>query len=245
MCTTAGAAAAHAAIWDLTSGHAQKPGKVEEYLGKTLAESSVRLCLFCHLTSARAVLDGSGPCASDRGIRCERCHGPAGNHLLAVEGNLAAIDPAIARPTLASGPRVVQLCAECHSPRVRTVSRDDPTAVRFQGTTLTWSRCYTESRESLDCVTCHNPHRNAETSPAHYEARCLDCHARAATPTAAPVANPADRPRRRSTAERSAPAHTTCPVNPSSGCIGCHMPAVSGVVPHTKFTDHFIRVHRD
>jgi hypothetical protein len=34
-------------------------------------------------------------------------------------------------------------------------------------------------------------------------------------------------------------------VNPSTGCIGCHMPAVADIVPHSTFTDHFIRVHRE
>ena len=38
---------------------------------------------------------------------------------------------------------------------------------------------------------------------------------------------------------------TLCPVNPTAGCIGCHMPAVKDIVPHSTFTDHFIRVHRD
>jgi hypothetical protein len=33
---------------------------------------------------------------------------------------------------------------------------------------------------------------------------------------------------------------TICPVNPPRGCIGCHMPAVKDVVPHSTFTDHFI-----
>jgi formate-dependent nitrite reductase cytochrome c552 subunit len=33
-------------------------------------------------------------------------------------------------------------------------------------------------------------------------------------------------------------------VNPNRGCIDCHMPAVKDVVPHSTFTDHFIRVHR-
>ena len=40
-------------------------------------------------------------------------------------------------------------------------------------------------------------------------------------------------------------SRTTCPVNPTGGCIACHMPAVKNVVPHSSFTDHFIRVHQD
>ena len=43
--------------------------------------------------------------------------------------------------------------------------------------TMTWSRCYTESEGNLSCVTCHDPHRNVETSTVANEAKCLICHA--------------------------------------------------------------------
>ena len=130
------------------------------------------------------------------------------------------------------------MCAGCHSPRRGTVSQDDPTAVRFQGTTLTWSRCFLESADKLDCITCHDPHRNAVTSLSHYEAKCLSCHSGAARPGVA-------QPRKAPTDLAETPRPAACPVNPSSGCIACHMPSVKNVVPHSSFTDHFIRVHRD
>jgi hypothetical protein len=232
-----------AARWDVTSGHPIKPARGEEYLGQPLTEDAVRRCLSCHVTDPRAIVGGSGAYASDRAIGCERCHGPGGNHLLAVEGKLVEADPAIARPTLASGERVVKLCAECHSPRGQAVSRDDPTAARFQGTTLTWSRCYTESGDTLDCTTCHDPHRNASTSPGHYESRCLECHSPKAGQPSSKGKGSGDRPRSRLKALSGGSPRSTCPVNPSAGCIGCHMPAVGGIVPHSTFTDHFIRVH--
>ncbi len=96
--------------------------------------------------------------------------------------------------------------------------------MRFQGATLTWSRCYTESDGGLSCVTCHDPHRDAETEPAHYEAACLRCHGPGP-----------DRARKRP---------TTCPVDASGDCVRCHMPPARGVVPHITFHDHHIRVHR-
>jgi tetratricopeptide (TPR) repeat protein len=227
--------------WDLTMGHPDRPDRAEEYLGKPLSEDKVRQCLGCHVTDPKAIADGSGACASDRSIGCERCHGPGGHHLLAVEGDLVKADPAIARPTLASGARVVKLCAECHSPLEPNLSPDDPrAAVRFQGTTLTWSRCYLESGNALDCTTCHDPHRNVSTSPAHYVGKCLECHSPDADEPPAAGRRGADRAR----GPRDDRARSTCPVNPSGGCIGCHMPAVEGVVPHSTFTDHFIRAHR-
>jgi tetratricopeptide (TPR) repeat protein len=222
--------------WDVTSGHFEHPDDVETYLGRPLTEDAVRRCFLCHVTDPKAAIEASGPGAADRGIGCEKCHGPGGNHLIAVQAKLP--DLAIARPGLARGTRVVMLCAQCHSPRGKNVSHDDPTSIRFQGTTLTWSRCFTESGDGIDCVTCHDPHRDVQKSTASYEARCLSCHAGAARPDG-PTAGPG----RTGPAEASKPA--TCPVNPGKGCIGCHMPAVTGVIPHTFFTDHFIRVHRD
>ena len=47
----------------------------------------------CHVTNPREFRDpdktGSGPEAADAGIGCEGCHGPGGNHVIAVEAELA------------------------------------------------------------------------------------------------------------------------------------------------------------
>ena len=223
-------------FWDVTSGHPVHPSDLTENLGQTLTADDVRRCFLCHVTNPRAVTLASGPEASDRGIGCEKCHGPGGNHLLAVAAKFP--DLSIARPTMASGSAVVKLCAECHSPRGQSVSFDDPGSVRFQGTTLTWSRCFTQSGDALDCTTCHDPHRNVVTSMAHYESKCLSCHS---SGDQTGVTSAGDK--HRTLAETPVP--TRCPVNPTAGCIGCHMPAVKNVVPHSTFTDHFIRVHRE
>ncbi len=222
--------------WDITAGHVVVPEVSTDFLGQALTEDAVRRCLICHVTEPQSELEKSKRIESDHGIGCERCHGPGGNHLLAVADKFP--DLAIARPTLARGAPVVKLCGECHSPLGRTVTPEESTAVRFQATTLTWSRCYAESNEALDCVTCHDPHRNVSKSIADYESKCLSCHS---TGSALPLARKEGR-KVRLEADASP---VKCPVNPKSGCIGCHMPAVSEVVPHSTFTDHFIRVHRD
>jgi hypothetical protein len=203
--------------WDRTTGHELRPGEDAEWLGKLLSADELRRCIDCHTTAPRIAWPDAGALAGEHGIGCERCHGPGGNHLKAVAAGLE--DLAIARPKLTSGPPIVRLCGACHSPRGRTVSARDPASVRFQATTLTWSRCYTQSNDRLDCVTCHDPHSNVERGAAYYEAKCLDCH--------------------------GAKASAACPINPQRDCILCHMPSVRDIVPHEPFTftDHHIRVH--
>ncbi|HWE38089.1 MAG TPA: tetratricopeptide repeat protein [Isosphaeraceae bacterium] len=211
-------------IWDLTSNaaprHSSDPDGI---LGRPLSADGLEQCLDCHRTSPRAARDPKAPEARDRGIGCERCHGPGGHHLAAVALNFD--DLAIGRPSLAGAERVTRLCAACHRADDPSIDADDPRAVRFQTKTLPLSRCYSESDGALSCTTCHDPHRDAETSPAFYEARCLSCH------SASPKEN--------------GPRRAPCPVNPARDCLSCHMPSVGGAAPHTNFTDHFIRVRRN
>ncbi len=116
------------------------------------------------------------------------------------------------------------------SPDLPSTAYQGRDAVRFQASTLVKSRCYTDGDRKLDCVTCHDPHQDAETRLAWYESRCLQCH----SPRNAPGRNDAE-----ATASRSAP----CPVQPTGGCIDCHMPSTHANLAHVAFTDHYIRVH--
>jgi tetratricopeptide (TPR) repeat protein len=223
--------------WDVTSGHpvtSDLPAAV--YQGLSLSLDDVRRCMDCHNTNPHGILTQTGPESRDNAIGCERCHGPGGNHLLAVAARSA--DLAIGRPSLASGAPIVELCAACHSPRSKDqkLSPGSPAAARFPGATLPWSRCYSESRGALDCTTCHDPHKNAEKSMNAYEARCLECHA---------ATRPVPGRLSRSPGNASERGQSSCPVQPASGCITCHMPRVKTPVAHTSFTDHFIRVHRE
>lgn len=222
--------------WGITTGHPTppRPHTAVQLLGRVLNADEVRQCLGCHTTDARAARERIAPLAADRGIGCERCHGPGGNHLAAVAANFS--DMAIARPRLASAEQVTKLCAECHSPLGRSVQPTDPDAVRFQGTTLPWSRCSTESSGRLSCVTCHDPHKDADTSHLAYEAKCLTCHGPATSASAAA--------KRSSHPVPAGMRRVACPVSPTADCIRCHMPKTSSAVAHTTFTDHHIRIHR-
>ena len=208
--------------WDVTNGQDARPGHAEGYLGKVLSSDQARRCLDCHTTDPRSARDRTGPTASDRAIGCERCHGPGGHHQAAVENGLPDLAIAAGSQRL-SGPEVTRLCGQCHASRGMVLKPDNPYATRFQADTLTWSRCYVASDGALSCLTCHDPHRDAEHAPAFYAAKCLSCHS-----------------------GPNGTASTVCPVNPKADCVRCHMPAErTPVIPHTKFTDHFIRIHRE
>src|SRR5207249_4108620 len=109
---------------------------------------------------------------------------------------------------------IVGLCAHCHNSDDPSIALGDPRSVRFQTSTMTRSRCYTESGGGLSCITCHDPHRDAATAADGYEAQCLACHAAAAPPAS---------PRPRHAVLAAASRRVPCPVNPARGCLKCHM----------------------
>ncbi|WZO99881.1 multiheme c-type cytochrome [Isosphaeraceae bacterium EP7] len=212
-------------IVGLTPSAATSPTFLPDYFGRALPAEQLRGCLGCHTTALRASADRTTLVTTDRGIGCERCHGPGQNHIKAIA--LEFPDLAIARPKSASAEQVVALCGECHSPSPgHPISPDDPIYVRMQAITLPLSRCYTESPGKLSCVACHDPHSNVETSAQSYEARCLACHA----------SSQPERPGTRA-------AKTECPISPAKDCLGCHMPKQEIASEKASFSDHHIRVH--
>jgi formate-dependent nitrite reductase cytochrome c552 subunit len=170
------------------------------------------------------------PRQADQPPRRRRCYGPSENHLPAVAANLR--DLAIVNPASALAEGRLRVCGRCHGNHAETtLPRTDPFWIRFQSTSLPWSRCDTESGGAMDCTICHDPHHDKDRSEKHRDTRCLDCHSNRSQ------AEP------RTSARRS--PGSASPVNPVDGCVRCHMPTFRNEPLHADFTDHFIRVHPD
>ncbi len=162
------------------------------------------------------------------GIDCERCHGPAREHVIYHEQNPGQqAGRFITRIMGMSRQQQLDACAVCHSgnDRVKKKSRfafrpgdtlshffgslidsiikTEPDVHGNQYGLLTESRCFTQSLQ-LTCNTCHDPHRDNPGSLAIYSAKCVGCH------------------------QQGSPAFCTVQ-SPSAdvlvqNCIDCHMP---------------------
>jgi hypothetical protein len=183
-------------------------------------------CLECHALWAQTgrrdlVYDHSYVGDVRWGVTCEKCHGPGRDHVAHHRAHPDDVDAhAIVAPGELTRERRDDICMLCHSehgtelqPAFSFRPGDDlrrfyaaapatahsPSGVHSnnQMDRLQLSACYRGSDE-LSCVTCHDPHRFERGDVATFNARCLDCHARA-----------------------------TLPVKDHDGsaaCAGCHMP---------------------
>jgi hypothetical protein len=230
--------------WGRTAGDVPDSNSSENARGEPIkVRDGVVRCLYCHVTFYRNFRDPPpehiSPEAADRGIGCERCHGPGGNHVKAMNLNLA--DNAIVNPKLGGAEAIGKVCADCHivgSPAEIKRAPDDPQYVRSPGITLTFSRCYTESDGALSCLTCHDAHRDDQGQAPYFEAKCLSCHSAQAGAETKAGAEP-------SGASRAAGKKASvCPVNSSAKCLECHMPKVPMPTLHRELTDHYIRVRQ-
>jgi hypothetical protein len=206
----------------------------------------LRKCLECHTSYISELAPESDELGFNKaslmmGIDCERCHGPAANHV-----NFHTDNPEVKKATYITSyksltrAQKMDACAVCHSGNKMVPQRSTfdfqmgDTLNKFVGTDafggsappptldvhgnqnalLASSKCYTMS--SMDCGTCHNPHQNQEKSLALFTQKCLSCHTEA--------------------------KHNFCPLAPKLGeaiktnCINCHMPQkASHVISLTAF----------
>jgi hypothetical protein len=219
--------------YDLAPGYERLP---DPDFTRPVAEE----CVLCHsggaLHVAGTVNRYSQPIFTEEAVSCDRCHGPAEEHLRRpVPGSIVnpAKLPAAARDSV---------CEQCHlagvtrilnpgkdfadfHPGVRleevltvyirgsSAASGRPFKVISHAEQLAQSACARNSQDKLWCGSCHDPHPASPATSKTYAAVCQSCHA-----------------------GQLAASHPT-----GDDCVSCHMPrrqAEDG--GHTVFTDHRI-----
>jgi hypothetical protein len=213
---------------DITPGdNLWHPKNVEEAVGRPIGDDEAKVCFGCHTTDA--VFDRKvNLSAAKPGVTCTHCHVGAEAHLTdAIQGDLSSTPPELGR---LSAEDLSNFCGKCHR-TWETVVRSHwhgQADVRFQPYRLANSKCFDGSDPRISCVACHDPHKKlVRDSPAHYDPKCLACHAPLLTPT------------------NSKTVHgKVCPVA-KSNCASCHMPKVKLPNGLITFNDHQIRIPKD
>ena len=207
-----------------TFGHPARAENPRAILGLLQSSHTITSCFGCHATNVGAGVDGPDLSEMQRGVQCERCHGPGQQHVAVAKagGTRAELRTTVVNPGRFSAKAEVEICGQCHRlPAAGDASPapelEDPVMVRFAPIGLMASRCFIASRK-LACSTCHDAHENARTDVLYYSNRCAGCHN--------------DAPKPGSSCRRAA----------KQDCRPCHMRQAS-VGPYLKFTDHRIRVY--
>lgn len=197
------------------NGYAVTPGQHDEkgVVFRTFDPAArILTCFACHSTGPLSVGRDEEVIPHELGVRCEVCHGPAAAHVK---------DPAhnpLRTPAQLAAPAISRFCGQCH----RTDSESgeelkdlrDPRNAKDQPLRLAASACFLRSNGRLNCVTCHDPHRQLDQNASSYDAGCKICHA--------------------------GKVHR----QPVSGqaCVSCHMPSIPDG-PNLSFANHRIAVY--
>ncbi len=203
--------------WNFTPGSG--PSSFHERLGDPYSAVQAAACFGCHSTVVVGTQENLDLPHSRINVGCRSCHGPSRSHVEAANKAKANKGTPNVIPPLDDGPKIMQLCGQCH--RIPVAVSDANVSMkqlaRFPGEALPRSRCFIESGDKLSCVTCHNPHQNTKSQGiSSFEAACTNCH--------------------------SAPAGKACTIGKKTGCIDCHMPiqSISARLP-LSFHNHWIR----
>ncbi|WP_316820270.1 multiheme c-type cytochrome [Pedobacter gandavensis] len=190
----------------LTKEHqwVNSPGFPEEqvYFGRAIAMR----CLECHSSYAEVKLTQAENFSIKEeyvknsiiaGIDCERCHGPAAQHVNFHQENptvkTANFMPAYKELSFSQR---VDACGVCHSgtglqmlsptfsfkpgdtlktlPEYSAYRGEDPDVHGKQKQLLEASLCYKIGK--AECITCHDVHEDKKPGLALYSAKCISCH---------------------------------------------------------------------
>ncbi|WP_460552759.1 multiheme c-type cytochrome [Ferruginibacter profundus] len=162
-------------------------------------------CLECHATYAEKIsAPGKEPEEFDQrrivlGVDCERCHGPAAQHVkYQTQNPNDKTAKFIINPASFSRQQNLDMCALCHGGRLQktkpsfqfkagdklpdffaidTTGRDI-NSIDVHGNQfglLAASKCFKMS-STLTCNTCHDPHKNEKGNDSLFSQRCMNCH---------------------------------------------------------------------
>jgi hypothetical protein len=159
------------------------------------------------------------------GIDCERCHGPAINHVNYHLANpTVTVAAYLVKTSELSRQQKLDACAVCHSgnDKMKIQSRfqfkmGDTLGYFFmpfaggkkeadvhgnQYSLLLQSKCF--SGRTMTCGTCHDPHKNASESLASWSQKCMNCH--------------------KQESNNFCPQYASLGESIKNNCIDCHMP---------------------
>ncbi len=191
-------------------------------------------CLECHTTYVETRVSDSQKNRNAynknrfiNGIDCERCHGPAGEHVKFHKEHPKKLEAKHIKTTKSlTRQQQLDACALCHSgPRklkmkpefsytigedLNKFSSPDFFSTRReldvhgnQYGMLMASKCFKES-ETMTCATCHDPHKNERSNTSKFINKCISCHDKSS----------------------DCSLDMTTRTNSTQNCITCHMPKI-------------------
>ena len=221
-------------------------------------------CLECHttyaqVTSQEGLLENFNRSNIVLGIDCEKCHGPASDHVVFKTKNPTIKDEKyIINPARFTRQQSLDACALCHSGNMESIlpslsfrpgdelkkfytnanATENMQSLDVHGNQyglLTLSKCFILSQ--MTCVSCHNSHKNEGGDLHTLSQRCMNCHSPDNKNTFCKVANV---------------DQTIIKQN----CIDCHMPQKESATivfsnhesdkkMAAKMRTHYIKIYRD
>jgi hypothetical protein len=214
-------------------------------------------CLKCHVTFAKKADVFAEDPIYDRtqimlGIDCERCHGPLEQHVRFHRNNPAEMAAKFVDSyQLYTRQQRLDACAVCHSGLQAQQIKGNPFSF-LAGDTLAFytknymrrnsnanldvhgnqvgllmeSECF-KNTEKMDCLTCHDPHKNQRGDTVDFNLKCISCHTMASINSSS-----------------TAGGHEV-----GQDCISCHMPLLPSKVmtlqlgPGMEEVPVYIRTH--
>jgi len=213
-------------------------------------------CLECHSTYFRigksvGSTETFYPDQALLGVQCERCHGPAADHVAFHRKHPADIEPRhIVNPANLSRQQKLDNCALCHSglrdnimPSFSFLVGDKLEDFSYPGSPadsaatldvhgnqyglLTASKCFKQSE--MDCSSCHNVHARETNQLKLFSTRCMSCHPEGT--------------------QRYCKQPGQAGLDLKMNCIDCHMPSLPSRQVFLRTSDNinttpfFVRTH--